>query len=69
MPAHDGVGRHDGRHTVQQAAPELLAFCSESPALVVVQPELPTLQLLFEDPVLLDEVIDRALRHAPHPAR
>jgi hypothetical protein len=49
--------------------PELLALRREASALVVVQPELPTPQLLLEDPVLLDEVIDRALLHAVHPTR
>ena len=37
MPAHDGVGSHDGRHTVKEAAPEPFTFRREASALVVVQ--------------------------------
>ena len=68
MPAHDRVGRHDRRHAVQQAPAKLLALRCESAALVVGQPQLPTPELLLQYAVLLDQVLDRALLLAVHPA-
>ena len=61
MPAHDRVGRHDGRNAIQQPSAELLAPRCEAPTLVIVQSKLATLELLLEDAVLLDEVLDGPL--------
>ena len=49
--------------------PRSLAFAASRPTLIVSQPELPATKLLFEDPVLLDQVGDNVLLMPMHPAR
>ena len=56
MPAHQRVGRHDGRARTRCLSPEELGLGSETAALVIVQPKGPSTHLLPQDSVLLDEV-------------
>ena len=58
VPSHDRVGRHDGGYAVQEESAELLALQGEAPALVVVQSEPTSLELLPQDAVLFDEELD-----------
>jgi hypothetical protein len=58
MPSKQGVRGHDGGNLIQGLPHEELRLGSQSAALVVGQPELPTLHLFLEDAVLLDEVGD-----------
>jgi hypothetical protein len=68
VPAHDRVGRDDGGDSVEKSATQLLPLRSEASLLVVRQPKLPPLELLFEDAVLLEEVLDGALLLSVDPA-
>ena len=68
MPPQDRVGCHDGRHLPEEPATELLALGREAPALIVRQPEAPSLQLLPENMVLLDQVLDDLLLVAVDPS-
>ena len=68
VPTHDRVGRHDAGNPVQEASSELLALRREAYALVIVEAQPAALELLLQDAVLLDEVLDRSLLLAVHPA-
>ena len=68
MPAHDRVRRNDRCYTVQGTTPDELALRRKTSALVVVQPQTPSTELLLQHPVFLDEVLDDLLLAAAHPA-
>jgi hypothetical protein len=69
MPAQDHVGRHDGGDLAQDPATKAAPFGSEVSALVIGQPGAAPLQLVLEDPVLLDHVLDDLLLVAIDPPR
>ena len=59
VPAQDRVRRDDGGDPrLRSRRPSALALCCEPSALVVVQPEAFAAELLFEDAILLDQVVD-----------
>ena len=59
---------HERGDRVERTAPEALGLRRQSTALIVGQPELAAMQLLLEDPVLLDQVGDHILLMPMHPA-
>ena len=61
-----GDERGDG---VERPSPEEPSLRRQSTTLIVSQPELPATKLLFEDPVLFDQVGDNVLLMPMHPAR
>ena len=68
MPTHQRIRGDEGGNRVQRPSPEALGLHRQSTTLIVSQPELPATQLLFEDPVLLDQVGDNILLMPMHPA-
>ena len=68
MPPHQCVRGHERGDRVERAAPEALGLRRQSTALIVGQPESPATLLLFEDPVLLDQVGDKIQLMPIHPA-
>ena len=69
MPAQNRVGRHDGRDLPQDPPAESATLRREASALVIGQPGAAPLQLVLEDPVLLDQVLDDVLLVAVDPSR
>ena len=69
MPTHQRIRGDEGGNRVQRPSPEALGLHRQSTTLIVSQPELPATKLLFEDPVLLDQVGDNILLMPMHPAR
>jgi hypothetical protein len=68
VPSQNRVGCHDGCELRQYAATEPLALRREASALVVGQPNAPSLQLLSEDTILFDQVLDDSLLVAVDPS-
>ena len=68
MPTHQRIRGDEGGNRVQRPSPEALGLHRQSTTLIVGQPKLPATQLLFEDPVLLDQVGDNILLMPMHPA-
>ncbi len=58
MPPQDRVGRHNRGHGHEQSATKSLTFAGQAPSLGVGQSKSSSPQLLFEDAVLLDEIVD-----------
>ena len=69
MPAHQRIGGDERGDSVERPSPEELGLRRQATTLIVSQPELPATKLLFEDPVLLDQVGDNVLLMPMHPAR
>ena len=71
MPAQDGVGRDDGSDCFQGSPAKRFALGGESASLVVAEqyPIAAGFQLLFENPVLFDQVGDGAGLLKSCPAR
>ena len=69
MPAHDGVGRDDGRDLREQSSTEGLPLCCQPSALVVSQTNAPAAELLLEDAIFLDQVLDGLGLMSVDPAR
>ena len=69
MPAHQRIGGDERGDGVERPSPEEPGLRRQSTTLIVSQPELPATKLLFEDPVLLDQVGDNVLLMPMHPAR
>ena len=68
MPTHQRIRGDEGGNRVQRPSPEALGLHRQSTTLIVGQPKLPATQLLFEAPVLLDQVGDNILLRPMHPA-
>ena len=58
VPAHDGVGRDDGRDLGKETAAQNLALRGEAAALVIRESEPPAAELFLQNTILLDEVRD-----------
>ena len=58
LPSENRVRRHDGGDLILELATERLAPRCEPVALVIAKPKAPPFELLFQDAVLIDEVID-----------
>ena len=69
MPAHQRIGGDERGDGVERPSPEEPSLRRQSTTLIVSQPKLPATKLLFEDPVLLDQVGDNVLLMPMHPAR
>ena len=69
VPAHQRIGGDERGDRVERPSPEALGLRRQATTLIVSQPELPATKLLFEDPVLLDQVADHVLLVPVHPAR
>ena len=69
MPAHQRIGGDERGDGVERPSSEEPGLRRQSTTLIVSQPELPATKLLFEDPVLLDQVGDNVLLMPMHPAR
>ena len=69
MPAHDRVRRDDGRHLVEDLPAQAFGLGCQPAALVVGQPETPSLELLLENAVLLEQIGDHVLLMSVHPPR
>ena len=67
MPPPQRIRGDESGNRVQRPSPEALSLHRQSTTLIVGQPELPATQLLFEDPVLLDQVGDHILLMPVHP--
>jgi hypothetical protein len=61
VPAKDCVGCNDAGDLAEDPSAELLPLRREPPSLVVGEPEPLSAELLFEDPVLFAQIIDRRL--------
>ena len=68
MPPHQRVRRDECGDGVERPAPKALRLRRQSTALIVGQPEPPATSLLFEYPVLLDQVGNHILLMPMHPA-
>lgn len=68
VPVTRADGHHDGRDPSEWAASERDALHSESPALVIGQPESATAKLVPQDAVLLEQVVDGRGLLAVNPA-
>ena len=69
MLGHQCIGGDERGDSVECPSPEELGLRRQSTTLIVSQLELPATKLLFEDPVLLDQVGDNVLLMPMHPAR
>jgi hypothetical protein len=68
MRGENGVRRHDGRDLREQLAAEHHALRCQAAPLVIAQSEALTAELLFQQPVLLSEVIDHVALMLVQPA-
>ena len=69
VPAHQRIGGDERGDRIERPSPEARGLRCQSTTLIVSQLELPATTLLFEDPVLLDQVGDHVLLVPVHPAR
>ncbi len=68
MPTKDGVGSNQRSNFGQHASPDGLAAHSEPATLIIGQPESSSTELLFEDEVLLSEILDDRILLTADPA-
>jgi len=58
VPAEDRVWRHDGRHLSEESPVQDVPLYCEPAALIIVEPQASTAELLLQHAVLLDEIGD-----------
>jgi hypothetical protein len=58
MPPQYRLRRHQGRHLAQDLSSQAVAIGGQSASLGIGQPEAPTIEMFFEDAVLVPQVLD-----------
>ena len=58
IPGENGVRRDDGGDFIENLSAEGLALRGESAAFAIGQPKTSAAELSFENPILLDQVVD-----------
>jgi hypothetical protein len=68
MPSQQCLWRHDGCALSQNLAPQRFRLYSESPALVISEPQSPVANLFTENPIFFNQVIDDVVLMLIHPS-